>query len=43
MSDEALAKPDAPIRRRRLPAINPIYLVLIVLLALIAVKNPQFI
>jgi ribose transport system permease protein len=43
MSDEALAKPDAPTRRRRLPAINPIYLVLIVLLALIAVKNPQFI
>lgn len=43
MSDEALAKPDAPIRRRRLPAINPIYLVLIVLLVLIAVKNPQFI
>ena len=43
MSDEALAKPDAPLRRRRLPAINPIYLVLVVLLVLIAVKNPQFI
>jgi ribose transport system permease protein len=43
MSDDALAKPDAPLRRRRLPAINPIYLVLVVLLVLIAVKNPQFI
>jgi ribose transport system permease protein len=42
MSDDALAKAELVPRRRRLPAVNPIYLVLVVLLALIALRNPQF-
>ena len=43
MSNEVLAKTDAPRQRRRwLLSVNPIYLVLVVLLALIAIRNPQF-
>jgi len=44
MSDQALTKVAEPVpTRRRLPSFNPIYLVLLVLIAAIAVKNPQFI
>jgi len=42
MSNEAVAKVEASSRRRRLPSINPIYLVLVLLIAAIAIKNPAF-
>lgn len=42
MTHEALASPSSQKRARRF-AINPIYVVLVILLILIAIKNPQFI